>query len=105
MKLVSHHHKSIHFLAGKSVHHRPTLHMQPLTHAPIQMSCLAKNASNLILHLLQVRYYFLHQNQMQLSLQQSKDNVPTDVVTQHLQQQTLNQSQLNDTSGSILNNQ
>ena len=39
----------------------------------------------------------LHQNQMQPSLQQSTDDPPTDVVTQHLQQQTLIQSQLNDT--------
>ena len=42
---------------------------------------------------------------MQPSLQQSKDGPLTDVVTQHLQQQTLNQLQLNDTLGSILNNQ
>ena len=48
---------------------------------------------------------FLHQNQMQPSLQQSKDGPLTDVVTEHLQQQTLNQSQLNETLGSILNNQ
>ena len=36
---------------------------------------------------------------------QSKDSAENDVVTQHLHQQTLNQSQLNDTSGNILNNQ
>ena len=48
---------------------------------------------------------FLHQNQMQPSLQQSKDGPLTDAVAQNLQQQTLNQSQLNDTLGSILNNQ
>ena len=44
---------------------------------------------------------------MQASLQQAKDGLPTYVVTQHLQQQILNQSQLNlnDTLGSILNNQ
>ena len=41
---------------------------------------------------------------MQPSLQQSKDSILNDVVTQHLQQQTLNQSKLNDTLGSILNN-
>ena len=42
---------------------------------------------------------------MQPSLQQSKDNPPNDVVTQHLQQQTLNQSQLNDKLGSVLSSQ
>ena len=42
---------------------------------------------------------------MHPSLQQSKDSPPTDVLTQHLQQQTLNQLQLNDTLGLILNNQ
>ena len=36
---------------------------------------------------------------------QSKDSTSYDVVTQHLQQQTLNQSQLNDTLGLTLNNQ
>ena len=38
------------------------------------------------------------------SLQQSKDSTQNDVMTQHLHQQMLNQSQLNDTLGSILNN-
>ena len=38
-------------------------------------------------------------------LQQSKNGPLTGVVTQHLQQQTLNQLQLNDTLCSILNNQ
>ena len=42
---------------------------------------------------------------LQNSLQQSKDSTLNDVLTQHLQQQMLNQSQLNDTLGSILNNQ
>ena len=37
--------------------------------------------------------------------QQLKDSAQNDVVTQHLQQQVLNQSQLNDTLVSILNNQ
>ena len=46
---------------------------------------------------------FLHQNQMQPSLQQSKDGPATDVVTHHIQQQTLNQSQLKNTLGSIVN--
>ena len=46
---------------------------------------------------------YLHQNQLQPSLQQSQDSSPNDEMTQHLQQQTLNQSQLNDTLGSILN--
>ena len=48
---------------------------------------------------------YLSLMQKQPPLQQSKDNAQNDVVTQHLHQQTLNQSQLNDTSGSILNNQ
>ena len=48
---------------------------------------------------------YLHQNQLQTSLQQSKDSTLNDVVTQHLQQQILNQSQLKDTLGLILNNQ
>ena len=39
----------------------------------------------------------LHQNHVQSSLQKSKENPLTDLETQHLQQQTLNQSQLNDT--------
>ena len=38
-------------------------------------------------------------------LQPLKDSTQNDVVTQHLHQQMLNQSQLNDTLGSILNNQ
>ena len=38
-------------------------------------------------------------------LQQSKDGAQNDVVTLHLHQQMLNQSQLNDTLGSVLNNQ
>ena len=48
---------------------------------------------------------YLHQNQLQPYLQQCKESTPNDVVTQYLQQHTLNQSQLNDTLGSILNNQ
>ena len=40
---------------------------------------------------------YLHQMQQQLPLQQSKDSTQNDVVTQHLHQQMLNQSQLNDT--------
>ena len=48
---------------------------------------------------------YLHQNPLQLSLQQSKDSTLNDVVTQHLLQQMLNQSHFNDTLGSILNNQ
>ena len=47
---------------------------------------------------------YLHQTQQQLLPQQSKDNAQNDVVTQHLHQQMLNQSQSNDTLGSILNN-
>ena len=47
----------------------------------------------------------LQQNQVQSSLQQCKDNPPTNLVSQHLQQQTLNHSQLNNTLGSILNNE
>ena len=41
MKLVWHHHKNIHFLVGKSMHSRPTLHTQPPPYTLIQMSCLA----------------------------------------------------------------
>ena len=48
---------------------------------------------------------YLQQIQQQHSLQQSKDSTQNDVVTQHLHQQMLNQSQLNDTLGWILNNQ
>ena len=47
---------------------------------------------------------YLHQTQQQPTLQQSKDSARNNVVTQHLHQQMLNQSQLNDTLGSILNN-
>ena len=47
----------------------------------------------------------LQQNHVQSSLQQSKDNPPTDLVVQYLQQQTLNESQLNNILHSILNNQ
>ena len=39
------------------------------------------------------------------SPQHLKDSAQNDVVTQHLHQQMLIQSQLNDTLGSILNNQ
>ena len=39
------------------------------------------------------------------TLHQSKDSAQNDVVTQHLHQQILSQSQLNGTSDSILNNQ
>ena len=48
---------------------------------------------------------YLHQNQQQPSFQRSKDSAQNDVMTQLLYQQMLNQSQLNDTLGSILNNQ
>ena len=48
---------------------------------------------------------YLHQTQQQPPCQQPKDSIQNDVVTQHLHQQMLNQSQLNDTLGSILNNQ
>ena len=48
---------------------------------------------------------YMHQNQLQPSLQQSKGSTPNDAVTQHLQPQMLNQSQLNYTLGSILNYQ
>ena len=48
---------------------------------------------------------YLHLTQQQLPLQQLRDNAQNDVVTKHLHQQMLNQSQLNDTSGSILSSQ
>ena len=59
---------------------------------------------NLILHPLLVRYHTCIKLNSSFP-QQSNDNVQNDVVTQHLHQQMLNQSQLNDTLGSILNNQ
>ena len=51
MKLVWHHHRSTHLLPGKH-----TLPMQPCIHATIQISYLAKNASNLRLDLPLVRH-------------------------------------------------
>ena len=64
---------------------------------PIQISYLVKKASNPIVPLPLGQAPVLHQNHVQSSLQQSKDNPPTDLVTQHLQQQTLKQSQLDNT--------
>ena len=46
---------------------------------------------------------YLHQTEQQPPLQQSEDSGQNDVVTQHLHQQMLNQSQLYNTLGSILN--
>ena len=48
---------------------------------------------------------YQHQNQQQSPIQQSKESAQNDAMTQHLHQQTPNQSQLNDTLGSILNKQ
>ena len=56
MKLVWHHHRSIYLLTGKSVHCWHTLHMQQSIHSPVQISYLAKKASNPIVHLPLVRH-------------------------------------------------
>ena len=69
------------------------------------MSYLAKNASNLIFHLLQVRYHSCTKIKCSCPSSNLKDSPLTDIVIQYLQSQTLNQLQLNDTLGSILNNQ
>ena len=82
----------------------PILHTLQCINIQMQVSCLTKNAPNLILHPLLLRYHTC----IKLNStphQQSKDSAQNDAVTQHLHQQMLNQSQLNDTLGSILNNQ
>ena len=48
---------------------------------------------------------FQPQNQYPILVQQQNQLDPSDVVVQHLQQQALNQSQINDTLGSILSSQ
>ena len=97
-------HKNIHHLVGKSMYSRPILHMQPHTNIQTQVSHLTRNVPNLMLYLLLVIYHICIKINS-IPLQQSKDSAQNDVVTQHLHQQMLNQSQLNDTLGSILNNQ
>ena len=48
---------------------------------------------------------FQPHNQNPILVQQQAQSDPSDVVVQHLQQQTLNQSQLNDTLSSVLSSQ
>ena len=58
-----------------------------------------------IFHLLTLPSPFQLHNQDPILVQQQAQSDPREIVVQHLQQQALNQSQINDTLSSILGSQ